>query len=241
MKFCPNCGAKVAPGDVFCTNCGAKLTSSSQINTGSTSRATQATQKPQPVKSVHSPKPQPASRPVAKQTSRKSGNWLKRHKAIVIVAAVVIIAVLGFAGVKHHQANSGVLANAHLTYSGSNGEGQADITDDSTIAIFQKVYDAIGKKVGLGDGLLEKIDDADSLGELEKATQEVENDNSQAAEDFQIALNQNSLTIEITPEQHLKNGETVTLKFQETDTAKKMEKEYGLDLSPKTYKVSGLQ
>lgn len=124
MKFCPNCGAKVQPGDKFCQNCGYKLNaksnktvlanSSTNDDQHKNSTLTKKAQKNSKDKSAnpadHSNKQKIAStmKVLSKKVNAKA-SWNKIKKTIrtnpkkYSIIGIIVLIVLIIVGVKIHN------------------------------------------------------------------------------------------------------------------------------------------
>ncbi len=154
MKYCSNCGAKLENDAQFCDNCGtpttpeaaAPETPTQEVPVSETSAPEAPVQEstPQEASSAETASQQPVSpKPTTPKEPSKFVTFLKKHTVPVIIAAVLLVAVIGVS-IFFATRPTTISLNEYVTveYDGYNGQGIARVDFDTDA--FREDY---GKKI----------------------------------------------------------------------------------------------
>lgn len=198
--FCTNCGQEIPDGSKFCTKCGQNLAGAQTAP-----HMTAPQDAPQAAPSPATPAEEPAPAP------RKKGN---PAKIIVPVVAVAVVAAGAFALVKSHKPTVKLQDYVTIEVEGYNGYGKASCTFDTEA--FDEKYD---------DTLHFSADRLRKVAENETYADSGLDIPAGDYDDLAAALEEQDLSslifsaddCELTPEEGLSNGDTVTLSWKLTE------------------------
>lgn len=131
-KFCPNCGARIQPGDKFCPHCGYDLSKIEEDD-------------------HHQKAQEPSTQPQAQAERREQYHEPNHQKhstlMIVLIVVVIVIGMGGFLMYRHQTSTSNNAANSNSTSQTSNNQNTNTGNDSNNSTENEdKISSSIGPK-----------------------------------------------------------------------------------------------